>query len=130
VSQFDLPTGTWVPVIASPTGGEAISMRCASAPREHGRTVARRDCFVAPLLAIFMSRWRTPDHESGGEVGVAWLTSEGAQARSSVIDGVEVDSQSGPGILMYPVLSVRGRETMCLTMRMPPAASVEEARWR
>lgn len=57
------------------------------------------------------------------------MANDGAQARSSVIDGVEVDSQSDPGILMHPVLSARGREAMCFTRRMPPAATFEGAIW-
>ena len=53
-----------------------------------------------------MSRWLTPDHESGREGGVRWSTIEGAQARSWLIDGVEVGHEFDPGILMHPVLSL------------------------
>ena len=71
----------------------------------------------------------TPDHERFAGWGYA-ARAEAAQARPFVIDGVEVDSQSGPGILMHPVLSLRGRRTMCVTRRMPPAAVSREGLWR
>jgi hypothetical protein len=76
-----------------------------------------------------MSRGLTLDHESSRDANVPWATDEDAQARSSRIDGVEVDEKSDPGILMDPVLSQRGRRTMCFTTRMPPGATSEEAAW-